>query len=47
MNLNTFFGPVAFDANGMVNSYVPPVFQIQGGRSVVVYPASIATGTLK
>jgi hypothetical protein len=26
---------------------VPPVFQIQGGRSVVVYPASIATGTLK
>ena len=47
MNLNTFFGPVAFDANGMVNSYVPPVFQIQGGRSVVVYQASIATGTLK
>jgi branched-chain amino acid transport system substrate-binding protein len=47
MNLPTFFGPVAFDKNGMVNSYVPPVFQIQGGRSTVVYPASIATGTLK
>lgn len=47
MNLPTFFGPVAFDANGMVNSYVPPVFQIQGGRSIVVYPASIATGSLK
>ena len=40
-------GPVAFDGNGMVNSYVPPVFQIQGGRSVVVYPASISTGSLK
>jgi branched-chain amino acid transport system substrate-binding protein len=47
MNLPTFFGPIAFDKNGMVNSYVPPVFQIQGGRSTVVYPASIATGTLK
>jgi branched-chain amino acid transport system substrate-binding protein len=47
MKLPTFFGPVAFDGNGMVNSYVPPVFQIQGGRSVVVYPASIATGSLK
>jgi branched-chain amino acid transport system substrate-binding protein len=47
MTLPTFFGPIAFDKNGMVNSYVPPVFQIQGGRSTVVYPASIATGTLK
>ena len=47
MHLPTFFGPIAFDKNGMVNSYVPPVFQIQGGRSVVVYPASIATGNLK
>ncbi|RKJ98479.1 amino acid ABC transporter substrate-binding protein [Alicycliphilus denitrificans] len=47
MDLKTFFGPVAFDRHGMVNSYVPPVFQIQSGRSVVVYPASIATGSLK
>jgi branched-chain amino acid transport system substrate-binding protein len=47
MKLTTYFGPIAFDANGMVNSYVPPVFQIQGGRSVVVYPASIAAGSLK
>lgn len=47
MKLATYFGPIAFDSNGMVNSYVPPVFQIQGGRSVVVYPASIAAGTLK
>lgn len=47
MNLATFFGPVAFDGNGMVNSYVPPVFQIQAGRSIVVYPASIAVGALK
>jgi len=47
MRLPTFFGPVAFDQNGMVNSYVPPVFQIQGGQSIVLYPASIATGVLK
>lgn len=47
LQLPTFFGPIGFDANGMVNTYVPPVFQIQGGRSIVVHPASIATGTLK
>lgn len=47
LQLQTFFGPIAFAANGMVASYVPPVLQIQGGRSVVVHPAAIATAALR
>ena len=38
---NTFFGPIAFGSEGQVNSYIPPVLQIQGGKPVVLVPADI------
>lgn len=47
LKMETFFGPVAFDKSGMVNSYLPPVFQIQGSKTVVLYPPAIATGKLR
>jgi len=47
LKMDTFFGPVAFDDKGMVNSYLPPVFQIQGGKTAVLHPPAIATGKLR
>jgi branched-chain amino acid transport system substrate-binding protein len=43
----TFFGPISFGPNGMANSYVPPVLQIQQGKVQVVFPPEIATGTFR
>jgi branched-chain amino acid transport system substrate-binding protein len=43
----TFFGPLSFNATGLAVSYVPPVFQIQDGKTVVIYPDAIKGGELK
>ena len=47
MNEMTFFGPIKFGPTGQVISLDPPVFQIQGGKQVVVFPKSIAQGELR
>ena len=47
MNAQTFWGPVKFGPTGQINSLEPPVFQIQGGKTVVVHPASIKQGEFK
>jgi branched-chain amino acid transport system substrate-binding protein len=47
LDVVTFYGPVRFGANGQINSLKPPLFQIQGGKPVVIYPPEIAQGTLK
>ncbi|SJZ43793.1 branched-chain amino acid transport system substrate-binding protein [Enhydrobacter aerosaccus] len=47
MDVVTFFGPVKFGANGQINSLDPPVFQIQSGKPVVVFPQAIKQGDLK
>src|ERR1700761_4902009 len=43
----TFWGPVKFGANGQINSLQPPVFQIQNGKAVVLFPDAIKQGDLK
>jgi branched-chain amino acid transport system substrate-binding protein len=43
----TFFGPISFNKDGEADSYVPPVFQIQGGKPIVIYPAEIKSGDLR
>ena len=43
----TFWGPVKFGSNGQINSLEPPVFQIQSGKTVVVYPEAIKQGEFK
>src|SRR5690606_15150115 len=47
MDVVTFWGPVRFGPTGQINSLEPPVFQIQGGKAVVVHPAEIKQGDLQ
>lgn len=47
MNETTFFGPIKFGPSGQVISLDPPVFQVQGGKQVVIFPAGIKQGELK
>ena len=43
----TFYGPVSFGPTGQIENLVPPVFQIQDGKPVVLAPAAIAQGELR
>jgi branched-chain amino acid transport system substrate-binding protein len=43
----TFFAPIKFGPDGEANSYIPPVFQIQNGRVVVIYPDVIKQADLE
>jgi branched-chain amino acid transport system substrate-binding protein len=47
MDVVTFWGPVKFGANGQINSLEPPVFQIQAGKPVVLFPDTIKQGEFK
>lgn len=47
LDAKTFYGPVKFGPDGQITSLDPPVFQIQGGKPVVILPANIAQSTLK
>ncbi len=47
MDVVTFWGPVKFGANGQINSLEPPVFQIQGGKPIVLFPEAIKQGEFK
>jgi branched-chain amino acid transport system substrate-binding protein len=43
----TFYGPVKFGTNGQITSLEPPVFQLQGGKPVVLFPQAIKQGEFK
>lgn len=43
----TFYGPISFGPTGQIEKLVPPVFQIQGGRPIVLAPSSIAQGDFR
>ncbi len=47
MDTETFFGKIKFGPNGQVDSLEPPVFQIQGGKPVVIHPAAIKQGEFR
>jgi len=47
MDVVTFWGPVKFGANGQINSLEPPVFQIQGGKPILLSPEAIKQGDFK
>ncbi len=47
MDVETFYGRVKFAATGQITSLEPPVFQIQGGKPVVIHPAGIKQGDFK
>jgi len=47
LDVVTFYGPIKFGPTGQVNSYDPPVFQIQGAKPIVLVPEQIKQGELK
>jgi branched-chain amino acid transport system substrate-binding protein len=47
LNVTTFYGPVRFAPNGQNVGLDPPVFQIQDGKQVVVYPAAVKQADFK
>lgn len=44
---DTFYGHVKFAPDGQINSLQPPVFQIVGGKQVILWPDAIKTGELR
>ena len=47
LDATTFYGPVKFGETGQIVSLEPPVFQIQGGATKVVYPEAVKQADLK
>jgi branched-chain amino acid transport system substrate-binding protein len=47
MDVETFYGKVKFGPTGQITSLEPPVFQIQGGKPVVIHPAGIKQADFK
>jgi branched-chain amino acid transport system substrate-binding protein len=47
LSATTFWGDVRFGPTGQITSLKPPVFQIQKGTQVMIYPAEIAQGALQ
>ena len=43
----TFYGRIKFGATGQITSLDPPVFQIQGGKPVVLFPDYVKQGEMK
>jgi branched-chain amino acid transport system substrate-binding protein len=38
---------VKFGPTGQINSLVPPVFQIQGAKPIVIHPPEVKQGDLR
>lgn len=47
MDVVTFYGHVKFGPTGQITSLEPPVFQIQGGKPKVIYPAAVKQADFK
>lgn len=47
LDVTTFYGPVKFGETGQIVSLEPPVFQIQGGETKVVYPEAVKQADLQ
>lgn len=47
LDVETFYGRVKFGATGQISTLEPPVFQLQGGKPVVISPAAIKQGDMR
>lgn len=47
LDVTTFYGKVKFGTTGQITSLEPPVFQIQGGKTMVIYPEVIKQADFK
>lgn len=46
-DLNTFYGPIKFRADGMNSNRNLPLIQIQGGKPIILFPLEMKQGDLK
>jgi branched-chain amino acid transport system substrate-binding protein len=46
-NTETFYGHVRFAEGGQINSLQPPVFQLVGGKPVILWPDAIKSGEIR
>jgi branched-chain amino acid transport system substrate-binding protein len=47
IDVETFYGRVKFSAGGQIQTLQPPVFQLVGGKPVVLWPEAIKTGEIE
>lgn len=47
LDVQTFYGPIKFGANGMNQGRDLPIVQVQGGKVVVLFPEAIKQGSLQ
>ncbi len=47
LDINTFYGPIKFGANGMNQGRDLPIIQVQSGKVVVLFPEAIKQGNLQ
>jgi branched-chain amino acid transport system substrate-binding protein len=47
MDAMTFYGHVKFGSRGQITTLEPPVFQIQAGKPMVIYPTAIKQADFK
>jgi branched-chain amino acid transport system substrate-binding protein len=47
LDILTFYGPIKFGPNGQIESQKCPVFQLQGGKRIIVAPADVSQGKLQ
>ena len=47
LDTTTFYGRIKFGGTGQITSLDPPVFQIQSGKPIVIFPEYIKQGELK
>jgi branched-chain amino acid transport system substrate-binding protein len=46
-DVETFYGRVKFNEKGQINSLQPPVFQLAGGKAVILWPDAIKSGEIR
>lgn len=47
IDVETFYGRVKFSSGGQIQTLQPPVFQLSGGKPVVLWPDAIKSGEIK
>jgi branched-chain amino acid transport system substrate-binding protein len=47
LDILTFYGPIKFGANGQIASQKCPVFQLRGGKRIIVAPDDVRQGELQ
>jgi len=47
LDVETFYGHVKFSSGGQIDTLQPPIFQLMGGKPVVLWPDALKAGEIK